>query len=162
MGILGIIQGAKTKFKNKASKEEVEDYRKTLVKGDIEVYDKDKKTIGGMIQSAKSKFRSTKAKLEMMQDERREHQNAKMKKQIENIKLKNKLAKEKEALQKKTGKGLRAMLGQVNVPTAQKGRFGGEPFQGSSSGNNSGERKNVVNDQTSDERNALGGKDPFS
>jgi hypothetical protein len=163
MGILNIIKGGKDKFKNKSTKEEVEHYRQKLVAGDIEVYDNKKKTIGEMISSAKQKFRSTKAKVEMMQEEHREHQNKKLRSDYENLRLKNKVAKEKskqiELKNKKATKGLRAIFGGVNIPTAQTNqgiRMGGEPFPNSGSG----ERKNVVTEKE-EGRNALGGKDPF-
>jgi hypothetical protein len=162
MGILNLIKGAKDKFKNKSTKEEVKGYRQKLVAGDIEVYDHKKKSVGEMISSAKQKFNTMKTKHYQAQEMKRESENVRLESQLKNLKLKNKVATQKQALAKKTGKGLRAIFGGVNIPTAQQQpgqqgmRMGGEPFPNSGSG----ERKNVVNQQE-EGRNAMGGKDPF-
>jgi len=167
MGILSLIQREKNKFKNNASKEQVEGYRRQLVAGDIEVYDKDKKTIGGMIASAKAKLKKTTNRINTMKEEAGQKQNIKLKSKLENLRLKNKVAVQKEALQKRTGRVLRAVFGGVNVPTAQQKpgergnmSMGGNPFPGSSSETpRTSVKKNVV--QQEEGRNELGGRDPF-
>jgi hypothetical protein len=164
MGILSIISEAKNKFKNKATKEEVEGYRQKLVAGDIEVYDANKRNIGEMISSAKQKFKQTKNRMEMMKEEHREVENKKLKSELENLRLKNKVAIQRQSLQKKTGRGLRAVFGGVNIPTAQQRgtpgvRLGGEPFPISTAGK-PGTKKNIVQ-QPEPERNELGGIKPF-
>lgn len=156
MGILALIQGEKNRFKNNVSKEEVNNARKGLVQGDVEVYDSHKKTVREMIQGAKNKFKNTKARIESMQDEHRIKQNVKLKSQYENIQLKNKVIKEKnkfskekfnarELRNKKISKGLRMLTGGGNVPTVNQGRTSKAPE----------EKKNQEG------RNSFGGVDPF-
>jgi multidrug efflux pump subunit AcrB len=156
MGILALIQGEKNKFKNNASKEEVNNARKGFVQGDVEVYDSHKKTVGEMIAGAKAKFKTTKARIEMAQQEHIQKQNVKLKSEYENLQLKNKVNKEKlklsELRNKKISKGLRMVTGGANIPTAtQPGRgIGQDPFP-----------KNTEEKKSQEGRNALGGVDPF-
>src|SRR4030042_2305213 len=167
MGILGLIQRTKDKFKGREySKEEIDEYRGRAMRGDIEVYDNKKKTVGEMIQGAKDKFKVIATKHYQNQEMKRETENKVLKSKITNLKLKNQYAKQKEKLQKKTGRGLRAVFGGVNIPTAQQKpnergmAMGGNPFPGSSSeAPRTPTKKNIVRQEEG--RNELGGRDPF-
>jgi CxxC motif-containing protein len=160
MGILALIQKEKDKFRIRGreySKEEINSAKRGLVQGDIEVYDAKKKSVGEMISNAKQKFKQTKTRLEMMKEEHQIKKTAKLKKDLENLKLQSQIAKQKQQIQKAGGgkRGLRAILGEVNVPTVQRKEFGGNPFPGTERPK---EKKNIVQEEG---RNALGGKDPF-
>jgi len=165
MGILSYITGAKQKFKNKSTDEEVTNARRGLVQRDIEVYDEKKPSIRAMISGAKQKFRQTKTRLEIMQKEHKERQNIKLESKLEHLTLKRKVMTEQKKLAKlksQKPRGLRALMGGVNIPTAQQPRgergmsMGGNPFPGSTT-QETPKKKNIVQE----ERNALGGKDPF-
>lgn len=150
MGILNLIQREKDKFRVKGreySKEEITQAQKRLVQGDIEVYDNKKKSVREMISSAKTKFRQTQTRMEMMKEKHIEKQNKKLKSDLENLRLKNKVATQKEQL----GKGLRAILGGINVPTVQKREYGGNPFPVST----------AQTEKPKKPRNELGGTEPF-
>lgn len=154
MGILSLISGEKKKFSNHATPEEINQARKGLVQGDIEVYETQKTSVGKMISNTKQKFRSTIAKGRMIKDERREAENIRLQKEYENLQLKNKVNKVKiqlernkapNALQRITG-NLEALGGQRKIPTAARKNIPGS-------------KKRIYKDQEG--RNVFGGKDPF-
>lgn len=161
MEILSYITGQKQRFKNNSSDEEIRNARRGYIQSDkIEVYEEKPKSISQRIGEAKQGFRNIIAKGKMIKEERREQQNERMTKKIEDLKIKTKLEKQKMQYEKyrqpskleRISQGLQKLGGENNrnIPTGLKTKVPNS------------KKKNVIQ-QDNRTRNVFGGgNDPFS
>lgn len=147
MGILNYINQQKKEFRNEEEKKRIKDFRQAAIKGEIEIYEPEKKNIRNIITNAKQQFKDKKNKINLLIKEREEKQKEKLTQEYAKLKLQTQVEKQKSQLNKyKQPNSLERLTQNLN-------RMGG----------NNQPRTIKKNKKIFDKtpRNIFGGRDPF-